>query len=87
MSLPPSPYPVFTFWEVLGNHTVSFLVASVGGVIAFFGRSWNSRLEQVEVRLHKTEKDIAVIESQINDLGKDIEEIKTGINRLIDKLI
>ncbi len=67
----------------LGN----FVMVPLVGALAFFGKSQLSRIDEHEKRLMESEKDIAVIESQLEDTAKDIEEIKLGINRLIDKLL
>jgi hypothetical protein len=45
------------------------------------------RFEKLEQRTVEAEKAILVIESQMSDIRKDIDEIKAGINKLVDKLL
>lgn len=45
------------------------------------------RIDGIEQRIVSSEKAIVVLESQMKDISKDIDEIKAGINKLIDKLL
>lgn len=45
------------------------------------------RFESLEQRIVAAEKGLLVMESQMSDIRKDIDEIKHGINKLIDKLL
>ena len=44
------------------------------------------RLEKLEDRTVQAEKAIAVMECQLSDIRRDIDEIKLGIQKLLEKL-
>lgn len=70
-------------WDLIKN----FILIPVLSAIAWFGKQQFNKLQSQEQRIIDTEREIAVIKSQMDAIHKDIDEIKTGINRLVDKLL
>lgn len=65
---------------------VNYILLPCFAGLLFFVRKHISRIEDLEKRAIESEKDLAVMESQMSDIRRDIDEIKAGIQKLVDKL-
>ncbi len=65
---------------------VSALLMAGFGAIGFYRKKNIASIETLERRVTDVEKNILVLNSQMNDIKKDIDEIKEGVNRLVDRL-
>lgn len=64
---------------------LKYAVAPLAVVVWYMLKKHDDRLDQLEKRTNNMEKVIAKIETEIHFIGRDIKEIKTILNRLIDK--
>lgn len=65
---------------------VNWVIVPCFAGLWFFLKKHINRSEILEKRLVDAEKAILVMESQMSDIRKDIDEIKLGINKLVDKI-
>lgn len=61
------------------------IVIPVIGIVGFILRQHISTVKELEVRGINNSSDIKVLQSQLEKLEKDIDEIKEGINKLLDR--
>lgn len=69
------------------KHLWDFIIAPLAIGIWWFFKKHITRIDGLEQRVVTAEKAILVMESQMRDISKDIDEIKAGINKLVDKLL
>jgi chaperonin cofactor prefoldin len=72
-------------WEVV-KAAVQWLVLPLVGAIAYFFRKYIQRVENVEKRISEMEIRMAVVENNIAHMRKDIEGIKKGVDKILDRL-
>lgn len=73
-------------WDLIKS-AFSFIIIPLLSIIAYFGKSQLDKIRLQESRLVAVEREIAVMQSEMQTLVKDIVEIKSGINKLVDRLI
>lgn len=65
---------------------VNLILLPIIGFGGFLLRKHVTRIDELDKRVLELEKDLAVMESQLQDIKCDIVEIKNGINKLVDRL-
>ncbi len=69
------------------KHIWDYIIVPLAIGVWWFFKKHITRIDGLEHRVITAEKAILVMESQMRDISKDIDEIKSGINKLIDKLL
>lgn len=65
---------------------IAFVSMPIVGIMSYFIKKHIDKLEDLDKRTTSAEKSILVIQSQMSDIRQDIDEIKVGIQKLVDKL-
>lgn len=72
-------------WEFIKG-SMNWIILPLLGSIAYFFRKYVTRVEHLETRINKMEIRMAVVEANIAHMREDIQEIKNGVDKILDKL-